>query len=135
VIHVSHMGLPEWAFTFIAAWLLFVIVRSHQITVSLKSQTQRTAQEKKEIQRGLKRSTALECFMYVPASAALLVLLAPLVTEFVFKKYKSLDSPSGHRAFYTVVGLLSYEFPFEAIKRLLTNRAIRAVKALYPPMK
>lgn len=115
---VAH---PE-CFTFIAAELLFVIVRSADITIAAKAKKQLTKDEETSIQRGLRRSILLEALIFVPASATLVVLLAPLfITDFIK------DTPSVS-ATYAAMGVTSYGFPFIAIKKMVTTVALNTLR-------
>ena len=66
------------ALTFLSAEILFVLVRSADLFVAIKSQAQRTKKEQHQIDRGLRRSLLFEALLLVPSSAVLVLLIAPL---------------------------------------------------------
>lgn len=103
-------GMPTWSLTFIAAELLFLILRQREIIVALKTDAQRTRAEKYQISHGLERSLVSEAILFVPASATLLLLAAPgLLARFI--------TFAGPRAGYVLMGVASYGFPFALFRR------------------
>jgi hypothetical protein len=111
---------PEFA-TFIAAELFFLLSRSPDLLVVLKSDLQRTEEERARVLRGLSRSLWLEGVIFVPASGALLLLLAPLVIR---KEWTAMSTVSG----YAMLGLVSYGFPFAIVRTIVTRVALRTLK-------
>lgn len=110
--------LPPELCVFLGAFLFFLIIRSKDITVVLKKSSQRTEGEEFRVKRGLRRSLFLEIFIFVPASALLMVLITPLLFSFDNKSY----------AWYSLVGIVSYGFPFAAIKKAITEMALATLK-------
>jgi len=107
--------------TFVAAELVFILARSRDIVVVIKSKQQRTNEEQHQVGRGLLRSLFLEAFIFVPASALLLCLIVPsLVPNHWFE---------GNRiqAFYSILGVVSYGFPFATFKRMITRLALKTL--------
>lgn len=60
-----------------SAELYLIIARSNKMTILCKLPAQRTAIEQHEVDRGLLRSLLLEMFLFVPASATLVLLILP----------------------------------------------------------
>ena len=104
------------------AWLLFLIVRSEDITVVVKSKDQRTGDEQKRVARGLLRSTLLEVFLFVPASATIVLLIAPLLLP---ERLNVASIPQV--GLYGALGLVSYGFPFASVRRMITRIALRTL--------
>lgn len=115
--------LPEGFFTFIGAFLFFLIARSQEITIVLKESSQRTSDEEYRVKRGLRRSLILEIFMFVPVSALLIILITPLLLPFTQIE----DQEQKRYAWYTLLGIVSYGFPFAAIKELIIKIALRTL--------
>ena len=112
---------PPWQLTFISAELFFLLVRSNDLKNLAKRKEQRTAREQNRVTRGLLRSLLVECVVFVPASAVLLLLLAPAVV------------PAGMpaeriAALYAAFGIASYGFPFGAVKAVVTRIALNTIK-------
>lgn len=115
------MALNPKIWTFVAAELIFVLARSRDIVVIFKSRPQRTKEEQHRVDRGLVRSILLEACFFVPASAWLLILIAPsLLPNRWFE---------GNRitAMYSTLGVVSYGFPFATIKRMITRLAFKTL--------
>jgi hypothetical protein len=111
---------PPWLYTFLAAELFFLLVSSNDLKKLIKRAEQRTPSEQKTVTRGLSRSLLLECIVFVPASAVLLLLMAPLVTW---------KAPSGQEAaMHALFGVVSYGFPFAAVRKFVTNVALNTIK-------
>jgi hypothetical protein len=72
------IGYPQ-ILTLVSAELVFVMARSADILIISKSKSQRTELEQHQVDRGLARSIILEALLFVPASAALILLIAPLL--------------------------------------------------------
>jgi hypothetical protein len=113
--------LPPWSLTLLAAELFFVLVRSKDITTLVKRPLQRSVHEQHRFARGLLRSVVLEMAVFVPASAALLLLISPLFV------WPSVIAPHPHAAF-TLLGIASYGFPFATVKRFITRAALNTLK-------
>lgn len=111
-----------WTVTYASAILLFLIVRSTDLIVLAKTDAQRTKDERFRVSRGLARSLFLELLIFVPASATLLLLLVPFLLPAL--------PLSAQRAFasHAVIGLVSYGFPFSAVRQLLTRVALNTLK-------
>lgn len=105
------------------AWLLFLVVRSRDITVLVKSRAQRTAGERKRVACGLLRGMALEIFLFVPASATIVWLIAPL---FLPDRLTAAGVP--RTSVYACLGLISYGFPFASVRHMVTRIALRTLQ-------
>jgi len=114
-----------WLITLAASELFFIIVRSRDITVLFKKTTQRTEQEEKSVERGLLRAILGELLLFVPASNALGLLLLPLIRG---KFDSAFSSPDTSLSVYALVGLVSYGFPFAAVRKIVTNVALNTLK-------
>lgn len=125
------MAIPEWVYAFIGAWLYFLLNRSRDIQIALKTQRHLTTEESRRIDRGLKRSITLECLVFVPVSTTLLLLLTPLVTPAKIQSWllTQYDSSRARIALYVLLGLISYGFPFAAVRGVVTKMALRIIKA------
>jgi hypothetical protein len=127
---VTPMELPDHLYTFLAAWLFFVITNSSKIIILAKSNSHRSAAERKEVERGLRRAVFIELLVFVPASAGLVLLLAPLATNSrVLQESVFFNMAGSRRAFYALLGLISYGFPFETVRYFVTRRAVKILKA------
>jgi len=115
--------------TFIAAELLFLLVRSQDLKTLVKQEKQRTSSETHRVARGLLRSILLEVFIFVPASTTLLLFLAPLLISYS-------QPPIRMRATYVLLGIASYGFPFATVRIIITRIALNTLRefaALSPP--
>jgi hypothetical protein len=111
--------------TLVASELFLIIVRSGDISILIKNRTQRNNEEQARVSGGLLRSLVLEFLLFVPASAALVLLLLPLVKA----RFEGLfTSPNGVAGFYALLGLVSYGFPFALIRRAVTRIALLTLK-------
>jgi hypothetical protein len=103
-----------------------VIVKSPEITIMFKKQSQRSPVEQQRAERGLGRSLLLEILLFVPVSVALVLLaVAPFLMGFI---PKLIALPHGRVAFYSLLGTISHGFPFAAFRKLLTRTALKTLK-------
>ncbi len=109
----------------LSAELYLCLARSRELTILAKRPPQRTLGEQREADRGLVRAVLLEAFLLVPASVLLMLLLfAPLAMESAWIKGCS----SGVRfSSYAAFGLVSFGFPFAAVRRAVTHTALRTL--------
>ena len=114
-------SVVEWLATLASAEMIFLLTRSADITLLLKSRRQRTIQEKLRIDRGLGRSLVIETLLFVPASAALLLLLSPLIFRAASWLTPSVSSSA-------LIRVVSYGFPFATLKRVVTTVAMNTLK-------
>ena len=103
--------------------LLALIVRSRDITILVKRRDQQNKPEQRRVARGLCRSTTLEIFVFGPSSAGLLLLIAPLIIP---NALQGCDVPQF--AVYSILGIVSYGFPFATIKLVVTRVAKDSLK-------
>lgn len=111
---------PEYAI-FISAELFFVLFQSKNLLIWAKHGTQRSEFEQKQIDNGLVRSILLEMFVFVPTSALLMLMISPV---FNFAKSRA----GTDFAFYSILGIVSYGFPFAAIRQYVTRIALKALQ-------
>lgn len=111
---------------FVCAELSFILVRSQDIQIILKSQMQRTNIEQYQVDRGLGRSLLLELLLFVPASVTLVLFIAPLLSDYIIKAEE--PTSSQHRMFYALLGMISYGFPFATLRRVLTRIALKTLQ-------
>jgi hypothetical protein len=117
-------NLPPWVFTFLSAELFFLLVRSEGLKNLVKRPQQRTAEEQENVTHGLRRSLLLECVLFVPASATLLLFIAPAALPSL-----SVSMPAARlNGFYSMMGLVSYGFPFATVRTLVTRVALNTLK-------
>lgn len=109
---------PPWLFTFLSAELFLLLVRSNDLKILVKRNGQRSPHEKRKASRGLLRSLVLEATLLVPASATLLLLIAPIVI-----RPELFDRPV-----YAGLGLVSYGFPFATVRTLVTRAAMNTLR-------
>ena len=108
--------------TILSAELIFILARSADILIVLKSEEQRTSVERQRMKRGLFRSIVFEGLLFVPSSSALLILLSPLLLI----RYSSQDAPT--MAVNALIGVVSYGFPFTAVRRIVTIVALNTLR-------
>src|SRR5689334_3061653 len=102
--------------TFLCAELLFIIVRNQDIMVVFKTDDQRDEDEQKRVKRGLLRSLLLELFLFVPASAILmLILIRPFILPHVGSTKEVILASHG------IMGITSYGFPFATVRAVMTR--------------
>ena len=107
--------------TFVAAELVFVLARSRDILVVFRKEQQRTKEEQRQADRGLVRGLLLEAVVFVPASACLLILIAPSLVPVRWLEGGKVQ------AFYSILGVVSYGFPFATFKRVITRLALKTL--------
>jgi hypothetical protein len=113
-------------FSLVSAELLVIILRSKDIIILVKTNSQRTATEQREIDRGLLRSIVLEMLLFVPASVALFVLICRPYA-LTLDRVRLLASVHAH-AFDGLLGIVSYIFPFAAFRRVVREMALRTLR-------
>jgi hypothetical protein len=117
--------LPAELWVFLSAWLYFIVSKSAEIRDVLRSTERLTDQ-----QRELRRRLSLEFFLFVPASASLLLIIAePTALSIPWSKV-ALTSPSVQKAFYAGIGIVSYGFPFASVRRMIQGMALDAVRQI-----
>lgn len=127
----------DWLFTLLGAELVFLLTRSRDFLLAFKKASQRTPDEQQRVDRGLLRSLVIETALLVPASAVLLSLIAPASLFHLFPSSQLPHDLSADIAAqkplqvaeYTLMGVVSYGFPFGAVKRTIVVVALGALKA------
>jgi len=113
------MIFPAKAVALLAAWLFLVVTRSKEILIAVKSHDERTRYERRMVERGMIKSLVLDALLFVPASVSLLLWLAPVIVgRFHMPEYPA----------YALIGIISYEFPFRSIQRIITRVALAALR-------
>ncbi len=112
-----------WQFapiTLLSAELLFFLVRNKEIMVVLKTAAQRTKIEQLQVNRGLVRSLLLEILLFVPASAALmLILIRPFILPHISSDKDVILATHG------LMGVTSYGFPFGTVRAVMTRLSLK----------
>jgi hypothetical protein len=121
------ISIPPALFIFISAELLFLVVRSEDIRILSKTESQRTQSERSRVQRGLGRSIILEMIVFVPASAGLVLLASPLLFANKLLLANKVDV-SLLPAYYAILGIASYGFPFATIRTFVTRIALQTLR-------
>jgi hypothetical protein len=104
------------------AWLFFLVMNGATLKLLVKKSAQRLPEEQQRIDRGLVRETVLEFFLLVPASAALLVLTKPFLIRTVPALAALTTGTTPERiALHTIIGIVSYSFPFGALRERISN--------------
>jgi hypothetical protein len=109
--------------TILSAEIVFLLVRSSDLLIWLKSIKQRTRLEQIRIDRGLGRSILIEAFVFVPSSAVLLMLLSPLL---ISAQLTTQGAPMS--AINALIGVVSYGFPFATVRRVVTVIALNTLR-------
>ena len=104
---------------YICSWLFFLITRHPEIIILLKTENQRTDDENSEVERGLRRTLFFDAFVIVPASVTLCLLI---VFPFMLEKFPGINSRL--YAWYGLMGVISYGFPFLAFRQAITRIAL-----------
>jgi len=119
------MIFPAKTVALLAAWLFLVVTRSREILIAVKSHDERTRDERRMVERGLIKSLVLDAVFFVPSSVWLLVLLAPVMIQ-------RFHLPEA--AVYPAIGIVSYQFPFRVIQRMITKAALAAIREVHVEM-
>jgi hypothetical protein len=114
--------------SFGCAELFMLLMRARELTVLIKKQIQRSPVEREQVERGLLRSVLLEAVLFVPASVILvLVIVRPLAQLLPLPGVFSTNP--GSQALYGLLGILSYEFPFALVRRVVTRIALHTLQS------
>ncbi|HXX22036.1 MAG TPA: hypothetical protein VEO19_02670 [Terriglobia bacterium] len=139
-VGVCHVGdgptrpsidtIMETVVSFVSAGLFFLIMNHRELKALVKQLDQRTNLEKSQVESGLARTLALEFFLLVPASVALVVLMLPLILRMPYAgplNTLARGPVEDRLALRTVLGIASYGFPFAALR----ERVGRALGGLF----
>ncbi len=110
------------------AELFVFLVRNREIQVIFKKAKQRTVPERYQVEHGLVRSLILEFILFVPASVTLVYVVLRPFLENIFANILLVKSGDVRIAFYGVLGIVSYGFPFATIRRIITSVALNTLK-------
>src|SRR5918912_54925 len=113
--------------TFISAELIFLLVKSSEIKITMKKKSQREKHEQRQVERGLVRSLLSEAFIFVPASATLILLIAPIAMPDKMLVMMNIDHPNFF-GIYTILGITSYGFPFSMVRGLVKRAALKTLQ-------
>src|SRR5262245_57798132 len=133
------MGIPDILFALLGAWLFALLFKGKDIVALAKKDPQRTPEERKKVKAGLLRSLLIEFCILVQASTTLILLVLPLILQATAKSawidealVKSVDM---RRGFYVSMGMISYNFPFAAVRQVATRIALNTIKEFYDHQK
>jgi hypothetical protein len=94
--------------------------------IALEKGRSATSGKQERIDRGLVRETVVEFLLLVPASAALLVMIKPFLIKTVPALAALATASTPERiALHTIIGIVSYSFPFGALRDRISS-AIQA---------
>jgi hypothetical protein len=116
--------MSDWLVALACAELLFLLVSSKALLICVKAKEQVSTSERLQIKQGLRRSLFLECFLFVPASSVLaLIIIKPLLT-----KAGLLVWIGNQKSFDGILGIVSYGFPFAALRAVVTRVALGTLR-------
>ncbi len=108
---------------FVCSVLFFLLIRSQDVIIIFKTKTQRTERENFLIEHGLRRYLFIELFILLPASITLFrLIIFPLIRD------KLLQINSNISAWYALMGVVAYGFPFATIRLILIRIALATLK-------
>src|SRR5260221_13726266 len=96
--------LPLGGITLLCAELYALLVRHRELTILIKSASQRTFSERMEVERGLCRSVILELVLFVPASS---ILVLTIISPVVMQRFCSRAPETLCVAIFGLLGVLS----------------------------
>lgn len=109
--------------SFISAGLFLLLARSRDITNTLKKDSQRTEDERKSIEEGLRLKLILEAVLYVPAKVVLFRL------TFFYLVYTQLLVVCPEPIFgYAIIGVAAYVIPLKWMFRVIMDKFPEALK-------
>ena len=131
------MLITDIVFSLLGAWLFAVIFKGKDLAVLAKKDSQRTPDEKKKVRTGLVRMLLIEFGILVPASTTLVLLITPAILRMTTTRIGGAleESNEVRRAFYVAVGVISYNFPFAAVREIATRIALNTLKEFYLQQK
>ena len=114
--------MPEICWSFISAWLLFIVLNRESLRAFFDRPKDPSGSQDIPQNTLSARAVLFEFFVAVPASTGLVLLLRP----FLYQYSKALaDMTKGTAdekiALYTLLGILSYGFPFTALRDRITE--------------
>jgi hypothetical protein len=115
---------PPQCTLFVAAFLTCLLARAKDFTTALKTDSQRTPDERRSIKGGLGRSLFFDLGLGVPASGLLILLVSPVVTTHIeWMK----DNPN---AGFAILGIMSYGFPWVAFRRFVVRIVLHSFQEM-----
>jgi hypothetical protein len=130
-----QLTITDILFSLLGAWLFSLLFRGKDLVSLAKKEDQCTQEEKEKIKMGLVRSIVIEFFILVPASTTLILLILPLLLQIfarsIATEYSFMKSVDQRRAFYVMIGIISYNFPFAAVRQIATRIALNTIKEFY----
>jgi len=126
------MELTNTLFALLGAELFAMLFKGKDLIALSKKKTQHTPEEEEKIEAGLARGLALEFFILVPASTLLILLILPLLLQ-ILPHSNSIEailakSVDIRRSSYVALGIISYNFPFVAVKEIATRITLNTLK-------
>ena len=119
--------------TLVSAWLFFLVMNAGDLETLVKNKDQRTPGERLQVKQGLSRIFCVEMFVLVPASAGLLLLVIPFFTRTVDVLGALASGSERERiALHAMMGIISYGFPFAALRERIANAMQAALTASTP---
>jgi hypothetical protein len=121
-------GMLPLLISLLAAELFTTLVRTREIRAICKNEIHRTNKEKREIENGLARSVLLDFACFVPVSVILtFVIVTPFLMGISAVSIFVAKSSRHSMAFYGLLGIVSYGFPFAALRRWVTLVALNTL--------
>ena len=102
--------------------MFFLLIKSKDIIIIFKRKLQRTEEEKSRIEHGLIKSLLLEIFIFIPISIFLFHLA---IMPFIIDKLLSIKYSIS--AWYALMGIIAYGFPFATVKGFVTKMALNTL--------
>jgi hypothetical protein len=110
----------HYLFSLLAAEAWLILAKSKSLTILFKFPHQRTAGVKKLIECGLLMEVMTAAIIFVPVSVFLAVnILRPFISRAIPVEASLLDS---------IVGLVSYGFPYAAIKKWAIHATVKFLR-------
>jgi hypothetical protein len=127
------MHITDVLFALLGAWLFALIFKGKDLALLAKRDNQRTPEEKKKVKTGLVRALLIEFVLLVPASTTLILLITPAVLRVAATGVGAAlqESTDLRRAFYVLVGAISYNFPFATVREIATRVALNTIEEFY----
>lgn len=126
------MKIEDYLLTFLGAVLFALLARGRVITALIKSKDQRSEEERDLVKGGALRGLIVEFMLLIPVGSFLLFIILPLFLK-LSKFGDSLQNTLGQDftlrlAFYAVVGVISYNFPFVVVREIATRLALNTLR-------
>jgi len=119
------MTPPLWLYTLCIAEAMFLFARGKDLQIVIRAKRHLSDADGARITRGLRRDLALEFFVMVPASAAVTLALSPFV---FMEPHMAALLKAEAAATYSLLGLVSYGFPYVAVRSFIQRIALAALQ-------